>query len=44
MMCKEFTEVNNGRIEVNSIPGQGSSFSIVLKGSVEKKTSGMQFA
>jgi ligand-binding sensor domain-containing protein/signal transduction histidine kinase len=30
IICKEFIEMNSGKIEVNSIPGQGSVFSFSL--------------
>lgn len=31
MLCKEFVEMNNGRIWVNSKPGEGSEFNFSLK-------------
>jgi signal transduction histidine kinase len=30
ILCKEFIEINKGKISVNSIPGEGSEFSFTL--------------
>ncbi len=31
LLCKEMTERNGGRIQVTSVPGQGTTFTVVLK-------------